>query len=106
MNSKTKKRLNLSAKIIAVFYLVLITMFAFDESLFSIVFLIHLLPTVIFLSCLIVAWFKPCIGGILFSMAGVGTIIVFNTYKEFMPFFGISLVPILVGILFWLSKKQ
>ena len=103
---KIKKRFGLSAKIVSILYIVLITMFAFDVPIFSWGFLIHLVPTIIFLGCLIVAWFKPKIGGILFLIAGIGTIIVFNTYRDFIVFAAISLVPIIVGVLFWLSKKK
>lgn len=81
-------------------------MFAFDVPLFSLGFLIHLLPTIIFVVCLIIAWFKPKIGGILFVLAGIGTIIVFNTYREFITFVTISLIPIIIGILFWISKRK
>ncbi len=101
-----RKHLNLSGKIVAILYIILITMFAFDVKIFSIGFLIHLLPTIIFVGCLITAWFKPKIGGILFALVGIGTIIVFNTYGEFITFITISLVPIVVGILFWFSKKH
>lgn len=81
-------------------------MFAFDVKIFSWGFLIHLIPTIIFIACLITAWINPKTGGILFIIAGIGTVIVFNTYRELIPFLAISLVPIIVGIFFWLSKKH
>jgi len=106
MKQKTKKRLNLSAKIVAILYIALITMFAFDVPILSWGFLIHLIPTLIFLGCLIFAWFKPKIGGILFVIAGLGTILFFNTYRELITFTTISLIPIIVGILFVFSNKK
>jgi hypothetical protein len=81
-------------------------MFAFDTEIFSVGFLIHLFPTVIFTACLVIAWFKPKIGGILFAVAGLGTIILFNTYREFLPFVSVSLVPVIIGILFLVSKNK
>lgn len=81
-------------------------MFVFDTKILSLGFLIHLLPTIIFTICLITAWIKPKLGGILFSVAGIGTIIVFNTYREFMPFVAVSLIPVIAGILFFFSKKK
>lgn len=106
MKVKIKKRLNLAAKIVAIFYIVLITMFAFDAPILSLGFLIHIIPTLIFVGCLVFAWFKPKIGGILFVIAGVWTAIFFNTYREFVPFVAVSLVPIIVGVLFIFSHKK
>jgi hypothetical protein len=106
MNKIKKKRINLSAKIVSVFYIALITLFSFDVKIFSLGFLIHLIPTLIFLACLIVAWFKPKIGGILFALAGIGTIIVFNTYREIFTLIVISLIPVIIGVLFWFGKKK
>lgn len=106
MKSKIKTRLNLSAKIVAVLYIILITMFAFDVPILSWGFLIHLIPTIIFVICLVVALFKPKIGGILFILAGIWTMIFFNTYRDWFVFLVISLVPIITGILFFISKRK
>ena len=62
--------------------------------------------TFIFTALLIFAWFKPKIGGILYTLAGIGTIIVFNTYRELFTFLVISLIPVIIGALFWFSKKK
>jgi hypothetical protein len=106
MKKIKRKHLSISAKIISIFYIILITMFVFDEKIFSLGFFIHLIPTMIFLGCLVVAWFKPQIGGIFFMTAGLGTIIFFNTYREIFTLIVISLIPIITGILFFLSKKK
>lgn len=100
------KHFSLSAKIVSVFYIVLITLFAFDTKVLSLGFLIHLLPTAIFVFCLAVSWFKPKIGGILFIIMGAGTIIAFNTYRDLLVLLAISAVPIIIGILFFISKKK
>lgn len=101
-----RKHLSLSARIISILYIALITMFAFDTEIFTLGFIIHLLPTLIFTCCLIIAWMKPKMGGLLFMLSGIGTIITFNTYRELVPFLAISLVPIITGILFFFSKKK
>lgn len=101
-----KNKLLMTAKIISIVYIILITALAFDEKLFSLGFLIHLIPTIIFTGILIFAWFKPKFGGIVFAIAGLGTILVFNTYRELIPFLAISLIPIITGILFYLSHKK
>jgi len=106
MKPQTKKRLNLAAKIVAILYIILLSMLAFDVPILSWGFLIHLLPTIIFIGCLIIAWFRPKIGGVLFVIAGIGTIIVFNTYREIITFLAISLIPVIVGILFFFSKRK
>jgi len=97
---------NLTAKIISALYIILITVFAFDEKVFSVSFLMHLIPTLIFLGCLITAWFKPKIGGILLVLAGIATIIMFNTYMDVVTFLLISVIPILAGFLFFFSDKK
>jgi hypothetical protein len=97
---------DLLAKIAAIAYIIFISLFAFDEILFSPGFLIHLIPTLIFTAILITAWFKPKVGGVLFALAGIGTIIVFNTYKELITLATISAIPIAIGALFWFSKKH
>ena len=103
---KTKNNLSKIPKILAIGYILIITAFSFDEPLISIGFLIHLIPTVIFAGCLVLAWFKPKMGGALFALAGLGTIIVFNTYREFFVFLVVSIIPIIIGTLFWLSKEK
>ncbi len=92
-------------RILAVLYIIFISLFALDTP-FGIGLLIHLLPTFIFIACLIVAWFKPKIGGILFGLAGLGTIIVGNTYRELITLFTISLIPVVIGILFFFLKRK
>jgi phosphoglycerol transferase MdoB-like AlkP superfamily enzyme len=105
MKKIRRKHFNFSAKIVSIFYISLITLFSFDSENF-IGLLIHILPSFIFISCLMIAWFKPRIGGILFAISGIGTIIVFNTYRELFIFLVISLIPVIIGTLFWFGKKK
>lgn len=101
---KRKIETILIAKIIAIIYILFISLFAFDTPL-GIGFLIHLFPTIIFLGTLIVTWKKPKIAGILFFLEGLGTILVFNTYRDLFVFLAVSIVPVLIGILFFFSKN-
>lgn len=105
MKKKKINKIGFIAKILAILYILFITIFAFDSINF-IGFLIHLLPTLVFLICFVIAVFKEKIGGILFLIFGIGTIIVFNTYKEITSFILISTIPILIGLTFYLSKKK
>jgi len=86
-------------------YIIFFSLFAFDVS--SVLgFFIHLLPTFIFLGTLIFTWKKPRLAGILFILEGIGTIIVFNTYRDLFVLFVISFIPILIGILFLKNSKK
>jgi len=92
------------ARILIVVYAIFIGLFSLDTKL-GLGFLIHLLPTIIFLATLIFTWKYSKIAGILFILEGIGTIIVFNTYRDLFVLFTISIVPILIGSLFLFSKK-
>jgi len=100
-----KKKLIWIPRILSIAYILFISLFALDTPI-GIGFLIHLLPSFIFISCLVTAWFKPRIGGIFFILAGLGTIIVWNTYREIVSLIVISFIPILIGILFLLKKSK
>jgi nicotinamide riboside transporter PnuC len=104
---KVFKRIKLIyvARILSLFYALFLGIFALDTPL-GLGFFIHLLPTIIFLGTLILTWRKPQLAGILFILEGIGTIIVFNTYRDFFVLVVISFVPILIGILFCLSKAN
>jgi hypothetical protein len=96
--------LNISRELIII-YIVLITLLSFDATTL-LGFLVHSLPSIIFLATLIVFWKKPKITGVLFSLEGIGTIIFFNTYRDLFVLFMISIVPILIGLLFFFSKAK
>ena len=102
------KRNKIFAKafILSILYIIFITLFALDVKIFSISFLIHLLPTIIFTSCLIVSYYWTKIGALCFVIAGLGTIIVFNTYREIITLLTVSFIPIIIGVLFFISKKK
>lgn len=91
-------------RILAILYIIFISLFSLDAP-FGIGLLMHLLPTLIFTSCLIVAWFRPKIGGILIGLAGIGTIILWNTYRDLFTFFVFSIIPIIISILFFFLKS-
>jgi len=92
------------ARTLIILYIAFISLFSLDTPL-GLGFLIHLLPTIILVTILIATWKFPKIAGILFILAGLGTILVFNTYRDLFVLFAISIIPVLVGILFLLSKN-
>ena len=91
-------------RILGIAYILFISLFALDTE-FGVGFLIHLIPTAIFLAILIATWKFPKIAGVLFGIAGIVTIIAFNTYRELITFLLISIIPIAIGILFFFQKK-
>lgn len=93
--------------ILLIFYFL---MFSFDETIFSIGFLMHNIPTLIILVAAITAWKKPLIGGILFILIALAATIFFKTYQDIIVFFLISLPLLLIAGLFiadhYLSKPK
>jgi hypothetical protein len=112
MKKKNKKKakkikvtlLNIARELI-IGYILLITLFSFDVKTLT-GFVVHSLPSVIFLATLIVFWKKPKISGILFVLEGFLTIIAFNTYRDLFVLFMISFVPVLIGLLFFFSGNE
>jgi tryptophan-rich sensory protein len=92
------------ARVIIIAYIIFISIFAFDTT-FGAGFFIHLLPTIIFTVTLVITWKKSKLAGILFILEGLGTILVFNTYRDFFVLFVVSLIPVLTGLVFFLSKN-
>ncbi len=92
------------ARALIIAYIIFISIFAFDTT-FGTGFFIHLLPTIIFLATLIVTWKKPKIAGVLFILEGLGTIIVFNTYRDLFVLTVVSFLPVLIGLVFFLSRN-
>jgi hypothetical protein len=101
-------------RILAILFILFISMFAADafdgnaplgEKLIG--FLIHLLPTILLLICLVIAWKYPHIGGVLFVLAAIFFIIWFGGYKVMNTFLLICLPPAIIGLLFlWQWKKK
>lgn len=105
MKKKKRNVLKFITRILTIIYILFITLFVFDsENLIG--FLVHIIPTLVFLIFFIISVFKPKTGGILFVIAGIGTIIFFNTYSKITTFILISIVPIVIGLMFYLSKKK
>jgi hypothetical protein len=91
-------------RILIVIYVLFISLFALDTK-FVIGFFIQLIPSLIFLATLFLTWKKPKIAGIFFIIEGLGTILFFNTYRNLFILFIISIIPIVIGTLFFFSKN-
>jgi len=103
-NKKNNLKLIWVPRTLAVLYILFLSLFVFDTP-FGIGFLIHLIPSFILISILILTWKKQKFAGILFGLFGITTIIFYNTYQGILNFSMISLPPILAGILFYFLKN-
>ncbi|OGK15656.1 hypothetical protein A3H80_02190 [Candidatus Roizmanbacteria bacterium RIFCSPLOWO2_02_FULL_37_19] len=101
------------ARIVTVIYIIFISLFALDifdagyDPLELIVGLfMHLIPSFIFIAIAIIAWKKERLGGLLFILASLVTVVLFNTYKSFGSFLLVSLPLIIIGGLFLSSRMR
>jgi len=99
-----KKVITWSPRIIAILYIIFITIFAFDESVMSLPWFVHLMPTIILTLIVIFTWKKPLTASIIFLILGFGFTLIFKTYSNWLIFLLISLPLILIGILFLLER--
>ena len=99
-----KKVLPWVPKIIAILYIIFITLFAFDESVISLPWFVHLMPTIILALIVIFTWKKPLTASIIFLVLGFGFTLIFRTYNNLLTFLLISLPLILISILFLLER--
>ncbi len=97
-------------RILSILVAIFLSIFAFDvfvenysftEKLVGYFF--HMIPTLIVVVCLIVSWRFYLIGGVLYICAGIISVLIFNTYKEFVQFFIVSFPVFLIGCLFIVS---
>ena len=92
-------------RVLIIAYILFISIFSLDaESVAG--FFIHLLPSFVLVAFMVISWKDFKLAGILFVMAGIGTIIVFNTYRNLFVFLVISIVPVLIGVLFWMFNPK
>jgi hypothetical protein len=104
------KTLHWAPRIIAIIYIVFLSLFAMDvfgegySFLETIVALfMHLIPTLLLTAITVLAWKKEKIGGIAFIALGIIFTIFFSTHREIMAFLLISLPVLTIGILFLLN---
>jgi len=105
---KTKKKSKIQfiwiPRILAICYILFMSLFALDTE-FGLGFFVHLTPSFLLIAILIFTWKKSQLAGILFGLFGLGTIIFFGTYESLISFIVISLIPILIGFIFYFQKN-
>ncbi|MFC1754531.1 hypothetical protein ACFL96_14240 [Thermoproteota archaeon] len=100
------KALYWTPRVLCIIYILFLSMFAFDvfgeygfpEVLVAL--FMHLVPSLILVGLLIVAWKWEKIGGIVFLVMAVGFTLFFNRNMELMGFIILSCPLLLVGALF------
>lgn len=118
----TLKVLHWTPRIICILAIVLISLFAFDSFNSDLTlrqqigkFLLSLIPSFVLIAVLIVAWKWEYIGGIIFTLIGLGfsPFIYFHNYKmndsvwlSLVPVLMITIPIIIVGLLFILSSYK
>jgi hypothetical protein len=103
-NWNWKRVVTWTPRILAILYIIFITIFSFDESVFTLPWFVHLMPTLILTLIVIFTWRKPLSAAIIFLILGFGFTLIFHTYTNWLIFLIISLPLILIGILFLLEK--
>jgi len=99
-NKYFKKTITWLPRILAMLFILFFLLFSFDESIFSIGFLMHNIPTLILMAALAISWKKPFIGGIIYLAIAIITIFFFDTYEHILSFLLITLLPTIIGGLF------
>ncbi|NCN98564.1 hypothetical protein COU62_03210 [Candidatus Pacearchaeota archaeon CG10_big_fil_rev_8_21_14_0_10_35_219] len=107
-----KARLYWLPRILTIVLIIFISIFALD--VFSdftgvellVALFMHLIPSLILIVVLVVAWKWEKIGGILFIITAIVTTIFFKTYQDIIVFLLISLPPLAIGILFLINSKN
>ncbi|MBW2995463.1 hypothetical protein KY312_03845 [Candidatus Woesearchaeota archaeon] len=98
-------------RILAIIYILFISMFALDifaeyskisEILIGL--FMHLIPSFILIGSTVLAWKKEKLGGIVFIVLSIAMAIFFNRNMEPMGFLIISLPVLMIGVLFLLDN--
>jgi len=104
--------LTLLPRILAILYIAFISLFAFDvfEEGYGLLgtmlaLFMHLIPSFILIACLVLAWKRPKIGGIVFMALGVVFTLFFRTYQRLDVFLIVSLPLLVVGALFIIAGR-
>jgi hypothetical protein len=107
-----KKALFWLPRILAIIFILFISIFALDvfseysglELLLAL--FMHLVPSLILVGLLIVAWKWEKIGGILFILLAIGFFIFFKGYEDLISALITTLPPLIIGILFLINSYK
>jgi len=91
-------------RVLAIAYIVFISLFALDST--GLGFLIHMIPSFLFIGATVYAWKKPRNGGILFVILGLITIFMFDTIENIFSFLLVTLPLLVIGLMFYKLKQK
>jgi len=107
------KYLYWAPRVLAILFIAFLSIFALDVFVegysfleLSIALFMHLIPALILVGVLWVAWRREKVGGIIFVIIGFLFTIFFRTYSNLIGFLLISFPVFLIGFLFWISKLR
>lgn len=66
----------------------------------------HLLPKIILLLALVIAWRWKLLGGVIFFALGVVSVFFFGTYEHIISFLLVSAPALVIGILFFVDGMR
>lgn len=99
-------------RVLAVLFICFVSLFSLDvfsmegtaiEKLVG--FLMHSIPAILLIICLVLAWKKEKEGGIAFVILAVAFTLFFKTYQSWETFLLLSLPILLIGLIFLFRKK-
>ena len=111
-----KKLILWTPRILSILFIAVLFMFSFDvfdsnEAWYNILlaFLIHNIPVILLAFIVFLSWKRPMIGAITFFSLGILFsiyILIQSGFNGLSTVLTIGLPVILIGVLFWLSKKR
>jgi len=107
MTVQQNRWLTWTPRLLAIAFIAFLALFALDvfgeyatiwETLVAL--FMHLLPNIILLLALLIAWRWQRIGGLVFLGLGIGSLLFFRTYEDLISFLIVSAPALLIGVLF------
>jgi hypothetical protein len=97
-------------RVIAIIFILFMSIFALDVFSEDVVlikkllgFLIHLIPSFILITLLIISWNRPLAGGYIFGFISILFTVHYSTYKHLFMFLTFTVPLIIISILFFVS---
>ncbi len=91
-------------RVAIIIFALFLELFAFDEPIFSIGFLMHSLPSLVILLTLLIAWKWERFGACLYIFLGIFSVFFFDQ-DDWLGVLIVNIPPFIVGGLFWLSYR-
>ena len=99
-------------RVLGLFSILFFTLFSLDTfgrfsgSELLLTLLIHSIPALMLIAMLILAWKRPLLGGALFMLGGIASLLFFHSYESVLGFLIISFPVLLSGILFLIEGRE